>query len=69
MKIPSSLDSPFKVEKVSIPESSYAGETAEVSIAFSILGLDNVSNIVMCIVEDGIEKDSTSIGKIGRAHV
>lgn len=62
LHVPSSLDAPFKIDSVLIPEQSISGQKTDVKLTFSVLGAENVSNVVMSVEGDNFQTAKSNIG-------
>lgn len=62
LRIPSSLDAPFRIDTVTIPEQTVTGRKTDIKLTFSVLGVENVSNIVMSLEGDDFQTANSIIG-------
>lgn len=62
LRVPSSLDAPFKIDTVTIPEETVTGQKTDINLTFSVLGVENVSNIVMSLEGDDFQTAKSNIG-------
>lgn len=64
LRIPVGTDSPFNITNFEIDNVGMEGDTASASVAFKVIGIDYVKNVVVRARFDGIETNAISIGAL-----
>lgn len=62
LRVPAGSDSPFSVLSANVPESVVVNENLSLSVAFQVLGEDNVSNVALTVYHDGQQIADSQIG-------
>ncbi len=62
LRVPAGSDSPFSVLSANVPESVRVNENLSLSVAFQVLGEDNVSNVALTVYHDGQQIADSQIG-------
>lgn len=60
--VPAGLDSPFSVISTNIPDTANVDEIIQFSVAFKVLGEENVKDVVMSVSSDGAKMGESLIG-------
>lgn len=62
LRIPCGSDSPFSIQGTAVPASAKANEKIDTSLTFKVLGTENVSNVSVEVLSNGIVLSSSYIG-------
>lgn len=64
LRIPIGTDSPFNITNFTIEDVGVEGETISAAVAFKVIGIDFVKNIVIKTSFDGVETNAISVGAL-----